>query len=210
MRRESLNKQPAFYIFGDSIAFGQHVDISKIWGVQLAQFLQRKNHHYILQLTAVNGETSTEAIKRLDYCVLSHNPESVWVQYGLNDANYWVTDKGRPRVEQTKFAENLYYIRDELIAAGVNRVFFGTNHIVAKLMDNPFLPDAYINNAAEYNNIIRDMKDNTKCFVVDIEKYFREIFSSPLEYLLPDGVHLNEKGHTEFAKKAIQEISLLL
>jgi lysophospholipase L1-like esterase len=197
-----------FYVFGDSIAFGQHVSLHKTWASQLSNYLSTLDQRYTLQLTAFNGETSSQALERFDYCVKSHNPTFVWLQYGLNDANYWISDEGRPRTEPNKFLENISFIIKSLLDSGTKKVFVGTNHIVTKEIEDGVEKGQYSKNAQFYNELIRMAVAQfpNGAQIIDIEKHFFEKFSSPEEYLLQDQIHLNEAGHLAFASFGIEMI----
>ena len=43
------------------------------------------------------------------YDVQSHEVDVLVVGFGMNDCNYWMTDKGVPRVSQNAFRANLHH-----------------------------------------------------------------------------------------------------
>lgn len=191
----------SIYFFGDSICFGQFVSPHRTWVAKVGENLE--NHfsslEILIQLTAYNGETTRQALNRLDYCVTSHAPSFVWVQYGLNDANYWKSEKGRPRVALPEFEENLYEIISRCLRSGSKRVFVPTNFPVSKQISH-LSANAYLENVLRYNQAIRDSlpsRFDERLAVIDLEAQFCD--KRPAEYLLADGVHLSQDGHSLFA-----------
>lgn len=153
------------YILSDSTAVGQFVTIHKTWPVLLSQYLEGR---YIVQNVSRNGETSRQALERLVPDVLRYEPDLVYIQYGSNDANVWETDRGAPRVYDTTFQANIgsLLLRCENFGA---KTVLGTNHTGA------------------YNDRIWNDRGYAYYFV-DHSQYKGD-------YLMEDGIHLNERGH---------------
>lgn len=156
----------SLYILSDSTAVGQFVSIHKTWPVLLAQHLEGR---YIVQNVSRNGETSRQALERLVPDVLRYEPDLVYVQYGINDANKWETDRGLARVMQKEFEFNIHSIVSRCFQFWCD-VIIGNNHTNA------------------YNNFIEKWQYHGGIFFVDHSHYTGD-------YLMPDGVHLNELGH---------------
>ena len=191
----------SFYIFGDSVCFGQYVSIHKTWGSLLSAALEQDEQFsdVVTQVTAVNGETSTQALGRIAYSVLHHRPTVVWAQFGLNDANYWSTDKGKPRVEPDEFVNNMLSIAHQCLINGTSSVILATNHPVSKEIPHMH-KDAYRDNARLYNSVLRVAIASTKhpgIQLLDMESTFRSQ-ETPNGHLLADGVHLSEVGHIHY------------
>ena len=88
----------SLYLFGDSITFGQYVSPHLTWANIVSQyFSNKKDFNFLVQSTARNGETSSQALQRLYYDCISHNPNYVMIQFGMNDCNYWATENNLPR-----------------------------------------------------------------------------------------------------------------
>ncbi|WP_404356545.1 SGNH/GDSL hydrolase family protein [Cytobacillus firmus] len=60
----------------------------------------------------ISGNHTDQAIKRFNADVLSKNPDSVAIMFGINDGLLY--DNGKPMVEKTKFERNLTYMVREL------------------------------------------------------------------------------------------------
>jgi lysophospholipase L1-like esterase len=199
------------YFFGDSICFGQYITTSKVWTTRIAHHLSlnTSTKDIVAQVTAVNGETSREAMQRLHHCVTSHAPDVVWIQFGLNDANYWQSDFGAPRVSLESYLANINEMIGRCLRFGTSHVLVATNHVVTKKLVHEPSNDRYAENAQMYNSGLRkSIADNWSSDVrlVDIEKQLMNKFSSPGDYLLEDGVHLNEAGHDAYLELALDPI----
>ena len=154
---------------------------------------------FVVMNPSINGNTTRDAINRLHYDVLSHTPDFVYIQFGLNDCNIWKQDNGICRVPSYSFRSNLYEIIERCHQFNVNSIFLGANHPTRK---NNIYDDLNI----EFNNIIRAVAADISCVtLVDHELNMQD----KTDYLLPDGIHLNETGHKlyfEFSKNIIKNI----
>ena len=205
----NLSKQVKFYFFGDSICFGQHQSYAKTWIAQVDNALSAAypDIEFIIQNPSVNGSTTEDARKRLNYHVLSHNPDFIWIQFGINDANKYLDSNGENRIGIHEFSNNIEYFLKESMKIDKNkRIFLATNHLVGKKYVDESFGD-FNDNIKLYNNSLRNLSQiYTQVQLVDIE---REIPSDQL-YLLPDGVHLNSLGHKIYSQIAIKTINMRL
>ena len=185
--------------FGDSICFGQGVSIHKGWVPRFSEYLE-KTSKFEVRNNSVNGDTSRKALERIYYDVLSKGVDVTIIQFGLNDCNYWKTDKGLPRVLPNAFKENMVEIITRLINHNCSIVFLLTNHPTKKNLK-------YNLNNNKYNSIIRSLKKiDDKVKIIDIEK----IFKKEKNYLQKDGIHLNLKGHDLYYKNFIKNYEKLI
>ena len=123
------------YLFGDSICFGQLIGSYKTWASLLCKSLELSfsdNINFSVQNAGVNGNTTRQALERLHYDVISHRPDYVLIQFGMNDCNYWRSDNGQPRVSKGAFLHNLVEISQKCISSGVNALILSTNHLSDK------------------------------------------------------------------------------
>ncbi len=192
------------YIFGDSIAFGQHISIHKTWAAMLSKYLEDK---FICQNPSINRNTTKDALNRIAFDIEQHMPEVVYIQFGLNDANFWVTDKGMPRVSKSLYEANLKEIILRLFnIAKTEKILLATNHLPTKQIDFK-KKDEYIINVKEYNKIVRKVAMEFVKLEMDVILIDHEKNSLSFDnFLLEDGVHLNENGHKiyfEFIKKVL-------
>lgn len=191
-----------FYLFGDSICFSQYVSIEKTWVCNSAKHLNIEyDDRYVFMNASIPGNTTRDGLVRLQYDVLTRNPNIVYIQFGLNDCNIWETGKGIPRVPINSFMANLYEIIVNLKAYSVNPIILGTNHPTNK--DN-----SYNYRNMMYNEVIRDVVDKTGSYLIDHEVYWKG--KNCVDFLLSDGVHLNENGNWLYYEAFVDKIKSIL
>lgn len=192
--------------FGDSICFGQGVSTNQTWVVRLAIAAEGlygtgENAPVVYNLS-VNGQTSRQALDRIAYDVQSHGVDLMVLQFGLNDCNYWVTDRGLPRVGEQSFIASLHEIIDRAIWFGARRVLLHTNHLTTKVLeDKDFFKVSYADSNRHYNELIRKVARAAppQVQLVDIEaEWDRRLADGKMtvqDLLFRDGIHLNAAGH---------------
>jgi acyl-CoA thioesterase-1 len=201
-------KNIKIFFFGDSICVGQHVSIHRGWVTRLSAALSAFGEERSATITvtnaSANGRTTRDALDRIGYELQNLHPDIVIIQFGMNDCNYWLSDKGLPRVSPRSFHANLEEIVHRARHFGARHIFLNTNHPTGLDTDLfPFTETTYQQSNSRYNEIIRDVAKALPQQVElnDIEKHFltqtrndRELIRS---YLLPapDLLHLNEEGH---------------
>lgn len=191
------------YFFGDSISFGQDISVDLTWVNKMAQQLHQQygNERITVINTSINGNTTRMALERMPYDIQSHEVDVLLVGFGMNDCNYWVTDKGMPRVSPNAFKANLQEIIDRAFHFGSKQVVLRTNHPSPRkdYMINTNI--TYGESNRMYNGIIREVaRDNPQVIFVDIEKEFEEYERTEGGHkadalTLADGVHLSCLGH---------------
>ena len=192
--------------FGDSICVGQGVSIHKGWVPQIAMRAESLGKRLGLDLVvvnaSVNGSTTRQALERLPYEVQSPGVWVLLVQFGMNDCNYWQTDRGLPRVSRASFAANLEEIIVRGFTFGARRVLLNTNHPTTRNHETfPSTDTTYEASNIAYNGIIREVAGRFRDRVAlnDVERAFRDHVGNDRgrldELLLEDGLHLSEAGH---------------
>lgn len=205
-------KNIRFYIFGDSICFGQHVDLHKVWAVKLSKYVNKElakiDKHIVFNNLSINGNTTRMALERMPYDIQSNKPDYLLIQFGMNDANYWLSDNGVPRVGKHAFKSNLEEMIDRANAIGVKKIFLNTNHIstLTGIMKNTNI--SYQKSVMDYNKIIREVSNySSNIILTDIENVFSKYSEKELEkYILEDGVHLSELGHDVYFNELFPQI----
>ena len=83
---------------GDSITAGQYVDAQYRWTNLLSDQLFREYWetevilHFVCR--GISGETTRQGLERFPMDVQAAVPDVLTLQFGLNDCNCWVTDRG--------------------------------------------------------------------------------------------------------------------
>ncbi|HEV7284178.1 MAG TPA: SGNH/GDSL hydrolase family protein [Kaistia sp.] len=189
--------------FGDSICFGQGVSIHRGWVTRISAQLEilgeQMGRRVVVVNSSINGNTTRQALERMPYDVQSQGAEIMIVQFGMNDCNHWVTDKGVPRVSREAFKANLQEIIDRARKHSAKTIILNTNHATLRQHERLAGTDlTYEDSNRLYNEAIRSVaKANLLDTVLnDMEEAFLETPEGSLsEYLLDDHLHLSVKGH---------------
>jgi lysophospholipase L1-like esterase len=190
---------------GDSITEGQYVPPALRWTDLISDSLQRKflasPVNLILLNQGVSGETTRQGLERFAQSVQGHQPEVMTLQFGLNDCNCWVTDRGLPRVSQTAYRENLKEMIDRARVFGAREIILSTNHPTLRrkvLLSGESLEDG----RRRYNDVVRMVAREKNVTLCDIEESFGNPGDEELDKLLlpyPDHLHLSPDGHRKYA-----------
>jgi lysophospholipase L1-like esterase len=203
-RRAGLSRRIVF--FGDSIFVGQGVSPNQTFVTRLAADAEAVcgagADAPAVYNCSVNGQTSRQALERIGYEVQSRGIDLMVLQFGLNDCNYWVTDRGLPRVCERGFVANMQEIIHRTLWFGGLRILLLTNHPAKKILENhPFFATTYIESSRRYNELIRDVARaaSPEIRLVDIEaEWDRRIKEDRIrldQMILSDGIHLSANGH---------------
>jgi acyl-CoA thioesterase-1 len=203
-RRLELSRRIIF--FGDSIFVGQGVSPNQTFVTRLAAEAEEVYgagaDTPAVYNCSVNGHTSRQALERIGFDVQSHGVDLMVLQLGLNDCNYWVTDRGLPRVGERGFVANLREIIDRALWFGARRILVLTNHPVKKILEkHAFFATSYADSSRRYNELIREVSRDAppEIRLVDIEadwdRRIKEGHVQLEQLLLRDGIHLSAKGH---------------
>jgi len=197
-----------FYLFGDSICFGQLVSHHLTWTSALSLRLSNvinTSHEVLIQNASVNGNTTRQALERMSYDISSHRPDILLIQFGMNDSNYWATDFGLPRVSELAFEANLLEIAERAAVCGVKQIFMATNHPSLRGEFAHIKSIRHSDSNRQYNKIIRNVVEKARScglnvVLVDNEKFWYETIEKNSDrtfddFILPDGIHLSENGH---------------
>ena len=142
----------------------------------------------------ISGNSTVDALKRLDSDVLAHKPRLVMVMFGLNDMT---------RVPMEEYEANLATIIQKCREAGAE-VMLCTPNSVAETSARP------IAKLIEYIAGIRRVSDREKAPVVDCYAAYEAVRSEdPFKWLMlmSDEIHPNMMGHKLFAERIAQAIS---
>lgn len=203
------------FFFGDSICFGQGISLHKGWvtriSAELSQLGGSLGREIVVVNVSVSGNTTRQALERMPYDVQSQNPDAVIVQFGMNDCNYWETDRGNPRVSPDAFSANLREIIARSVTFGAKKIFLHTNHPSAR-NQKPMAhsPLTYQESNHFYNDLIRRVAQvaGDPVILTDVEREFEKFIQGDEKRLLslllpePDLLHLSEAGHDLYFKTA--------
>lgn len=193
------------FFFGDSICFGQFVSPSKIWINSISQQLDSIDEDEKIRVlnTSISGNTTRMALERMAFDVQNHGIDVILIQFGMNDCNYWDTDRGVPRVSPESFKANLIEIINRARVFGAKKIFLNTNHSTLLLDKFKYADLTYQQSNENYNKIIRKVAEETDVILIDVEKQWLDELSNGKELntlLLEDKIHLSPEGHQLYSK----------
>ena len=191
---------------GDSITAGQYVDAQYRWTNLLSDQLLREYWetevilHFVCR--GISGETTRQGLERFPMDVQAAAPDVMTLQFGLNDCNCWVTDRGMPRVSEAAYRANLVEMIHRARNFGAREIILVTNHVT--LRDEALVTGESLNQRRQrYNEIMRDVVHETGVQLCDMERAFEwAVKSRALAGLLlpfPDLLHLSIEGHKVYA-----------
>lgn len=200
------SKSIKVFFFGDSICFGQGVSIHKGWvpriSANLSDIALERGCEVMINNASINGNTTRLALERMPYDIQSQEADLLITQFGMNDCNYWETDRGNPRVSPKAFAANLEEIIERAFTFGTKKVLINTNHPTGRDRQKMAHSDVtYQQSNEQYNQIIREVaaRQDSRVILTDVEKQFLSRIKGEreklLSLLLPDLLHLSESGH---------------
>ena len=208
-----MTDQIKIFFFGDSICFGQCTSLHKSWvnlvSSKLGAFAADRKIRIVVQNPSVNGNTTRMALERMPFDVQVHEPDIVIVQFGLNDCNYWETDRGMQRVSPQSFEANINEIITRAFLFGAHCVIVNTNHPTCRDRDIlPYSTTTYQQSNEQYNQILRNSvhKHVSNVILNDIEKIFKDYSNNQRENLMellmpePDLLHLNDAGNSLYVE----------
>lgn len=143
-----------------------------------------------VEFTAINagvsGNTTVDALARLEKDVLSHKPDLVTIMFGLNDVT---------RVPLEEYRANLTSIIAQCRSAGAE-VVLCTPNSVTDTQDRP------TSKLLEYCAVVREVAASEKVTLADCYSAFEAVRAkAPREwaFLMSDEIHPNLDGHRELA-----------
>lgn len=194
--------------FGDSTCVGQGVSIYQGWVTKIAKHFDEYGHkinrEILVSNSSINGRTSRQALEDMPYHIQSQGVDILVVQFGLNDCNYWATDRGLPRVSLAGFVENIREIISRGERFGAHRILLNNNHPTSRdksIMSGTTM--TYEASNASYNAAIRKLAADLPPFIrfQDVESFFKANIheQQPVEkFLLSDGLHPSAAGHEQY------------
>lgn len=207
--------------FGDSICVGQGVSIHKGWVTRVSAFLEDLSkaleNELVIVNASVNGNTTRQALERMPYEVQSHGVDILLIQFGMNDCNYWESDKCLPRVSPAAFRSNLLEIIARGKVFGAKKIILNTNHPTTRTMVNMAKSQVTYQDSNElYNRIIREVTEKSTDDIVlnDIENvFFEKLRTGSIQLadcLLADELHLSSIGHDLYYDATVPIVEKLM
>lgn len=166
----------------------------------------------------IGGHNTDHARARFEKDVLAKTPDTVIIQFGINDAAVDVWKKPvatQPRVSIQRYEENLRHFVQTLKQRGTKIVLMTPNPIrwtpklKARYGQAPYLgndPDGFNVLLRDYATVMRKLAMNEEVSLVDVYATFQQ--SADIDGLLLDGMHPNDRGHRIVADLLLKKLSV--
>ncbi len=166
----------------------------------------------------IGGNNTQHARARFEKDVLSHDPDVVIIQFGINDAavDVWKTPPAtQPRIALKEYETNLRHFITELRKRNVKVILMTPNPLrwTPKMLEMygkpPYLPEekgGFNVLLREYSEAVRKIAKAEDVQLIDIDRAFDEFGKAngeSVDDLLLDGIHPNERGHRLIADALI-------
>ncbi len=190
-------KEVRVVCFGDSVTgvyyhTGSRRAYTDMLGIALQQAAPQAN---IQMLNAgISGNTTQDALARIDRDVISHQPDLVTVMFGLNDMT---------RVPLETYRENLKAIIHKCQAAGSEVILATPNNVITS-------GDRPTEKLIQYCDVIRQVGSELNIPVSDAYRELdavREHAAFDWRMLMSDAIHPNMAGHKRIATCLAQTIT---
>ncbi len=178
--------------FGDSITgVYYHTGGLRAWSHLLEHALRTAYPHARLEVinAGVSGNTTAEALARMEADVLGRKPHLVAVMFGMNDV---------ARRSPVEFRDNLKAIVTRATAQGIEVVLMTPN------TTHPDDPSRSVERLAAYAEIVRQVGSELGIPVADCFRRFQQVATEDrLAWvrLMSDAFHPNLHGHRLFARE---------
>lgn len=200
--------------FGDSLTYGYGVASKYVHIKRLQDALPQKYPSIEWELinSGANGDTTMDALSRLNRDVISHNPDIVIILFGSNDSSFDEFQYKMPELFRKNLEKIVSEIKNHKTGSELNNGFS-----LPVLMTPPPVADigffAYTTNdrIIKYSNIIRETAKKFECPLFDFYNFVMEKTNGDFEdYLQFDGLHLRNSGYDLIFECTFQGICSLL
>lgn len=191
---------------GDSISAGWGLAPQDAWPVLLGSYPGMQA--FTIIGAGVPGDTSEDALTRIERDALRHKPSIACVQFGLNDCmpESFFADGGLA-VPLPRFERAIRSIANAIQASGA-KVLLLTSHPCVWEGDEGVRYEA---NRKQYNACLRTVAGSMGLALCDIEEAWNGLDAKSLRLLLaPDGVHLSSRGNRAYADCVAQSLLPLI
>ena len=193
--------------FGDSLTYGYGVLSHVAFPARLAAELPEKRPHikWHIYNRGINGETTRDALRRLDSDILRLNPHITTILLGSNDS---ALNDGQYRTPW-EYEQNMMRILEQLKVNRHANPDFNNGYCLPLLItpppvvDTDFYPFTTTDRIENYRAIVLKLAQTYDCPVLDLFSVFMEIkekkgFDAYDALFQFDGVHLSNAAYDIF------------
>ena len=201
--------------FGDSLTYGYGVLSHIAYPSRLAKELPEKRSHiqWHIYNRGINGDTTREALHRLEPHVLHLKPHICPILLGSNDS---ALNEGQYRTPW-EYEQNMTQIIERLLATKHDNPAFNNGHCLPLLItpppvvDTDFYPFTTTDRLELYREIVLKLANHYSLPVIDLFAVFTEIhekkgFDAYDALFQFDGVHWSNAGYDVFYELIEQKI----
>ena len=213
-------KPGGIVMFGDSTTAPR--GSLKVYSTRVETMLQGIGSSLGVHNAGIGGNTTRDALKRLQSDVLKYQPRIVVMQFGINDSAVDVWKKPPATASRVPLAEYLDNLRRMIAAAQQAKakvIHMTTNPLrwTSKLRElygkppyNPAAEDGFDSaTLAGYNEALRKLATELKVPLVDVRAAYPEFAAkhqTTIEGMLLDGMHPNDLGQQLVAELLVPAI----
>ena len=213
-------KPGGIVMFGDSTTAPRGK--LKVYATRVETMLQSIGSSLGVHNAGIGGNTTRDALKRLQTDVLKYKPRIVVMQFGINDSavNVWQKPPAtEPRVPLAEYLSNLRRMITAAQNAKAKVILMTTNPLrwTPKLKElygkppyNPAAEDGFDSAMlAGYNEALRKLAADLKVPLVDVRAAYPEFAAkhqTTIEGMLLDGMHPNDLGQQLVAELLVPAI----
>lgn len=213
-------KPGGIIMFGDSTTAPR--GSLKVYATRVEAALQSVGSTLSVFNAGIPGNTTRDALKRLQTDVLKYQPRIVVMQFGINDSamDVWKNPPAtEPRVPLAEYLSNLRRMIAAAQEAKAKVILMTTNPLrwTSKLRDlygkppyNPAAEDGFDSaTLAGYNEALRKLAAELKVPLVDVRAAYPEFAAkhqTTIEGMLLDGMHPNDLGQQLVAELLVPAI----
>ena len=213
-------KPGGIVMFGDSTTAPR--GSLKVYATRVETMLQSIGSSLGVHNAGIGGNTTRDALKRLQSDVLKYQPRIVVMQFGINDScvDVWKTPPASaPRVPQAEYLSNLRRMIAAAQKAKAKVILMTTNplrwtpklkEVYGKPPYNPAAEDGFDSaTLAGYNEALRKLAAELKVTLVDVRAAYPDFAAkhqTTIEGMLLDGMHPNDLGQQLVAELLVPAI----
>ena len=189
-----VTKRPPIPIvcFGDSIT-------ASGWPAVVQAILAARGITVDCINAGIRGNTTSQALWRMDKDVLSRRPEIVIEEFGFNDCNQ-VLNSPRPRTSRPDFRNNLDAVLTRIRSTGAESVLTANHRTLLTRALSDGRP--YEAHSEEYTAIVRECAASSGTPLLDMRALFPGPDLALADALVEDGIHLSAAGIERYGEIA--------
>lgn len=183
-------------VFGDSITWGKSDSENGGWVTLLSRFLEQKKIVWGVYNLGIDGDTSTNLLKRFDQEISIRKINKIIIAIGLNDSVYRKSTDNR-ETTLNNFSKNLKALVEKARKYSTLVVLMGLTKV-----DERYTKPLKISSTGKCydNKIINDYDNIIKQVAEEMNVHFIGCYDLLLKEDLED-VHVNSKGHKKIFER---------